>query len=114
MDIRLVDDVDLRHRWFGMSIEEQISNIGSEVNRAINWSNKGNEQKAQGFCKKAKELLQLSIEDPKNRHRVGELFNCICELEDRFLGDNLYETKDETLRKYYDAFIYNLHTGTVL
>lgn len=79
--------------------------VGGEVNRAINWANKGNTKRAENFCKKAKELLQLSIEDPKNRGRIGELFNCICELEDRFLGDNYYGTTDEMLRKYYDAFI---------
>lgn len=107
MDIRLIDDIDLRRKWFQMSIEEQISNIGGEVNRAINWSNKGNDQRAHSFCNKAKELLQLSIEDPKNRGRISELFNGICELEDRFLGDNTYQTTDDVLKKYYDAFISN-------
>lgn len=106
MDIRLIDDVELRKKWFEMSIEEQISNVGGEVNRAINWANKGNTKRACNFCKKAKELLQLSIEDPKNRGRIGELYNCICELEDRFLGDDYYGTTDEMLRKYYDAFIH--------
>ena len=107
MDIRLIDDVELRKKWFKMSVQEQISNIGGEVNRAINWSNKGNTQRAKSFCNKAIEFVQLSMEDPKNRHRRREVYNCICELEDRFLGDNVFRTTDETLRKYYDAFIYN-------
>ena len=105
MDTTLLDDVELRRKWYSMNIETQISNIGSEVNRAIKWEQKGNKERARSFCDKAKELLQISIEDPKNRGRVGELYNCICELDDRFWGENKYNTTDETLRKYYDAFL---------
>ena len=108
MDTPLLDDVKLREKWYSMSVEEQISNIGGEVNRAINWEKKGNIDRARNFCNKAKELLQISIEDPKNRHRIGEFFNGICELDDRFFGDNKYNTTDEMLRKYYDAFITRL------
>lgn len=105
MDTTLLDDVNLRKKWYNMRIEDQISNIGSEVHRAIKWDNQGNHERACNFCNKAKELLQLSMEDPKNRHRRGELFNAICELDDRFLGDNSFHTSDEVLIRYYDAFI---------
>ena len=98
-------DKDLRTTWFEMPVGMQISNVGSEVSRAINWKNRGNEKRKVGFCNKAIEFLQLSIEDPKNIHRIGELSFCIEELKDYFLGDNLYNTTDEMLRKYYDAFI---------
>ena len=98
-------DRELIDRWFAMPIEEQISNIGSEVNRAINWKNKGNEKRKIGFCQKAIEFLQLSLVDPKNIHRRGELSFCIVELQDYFWGDNIYSTTDEMLHKYYDAFI---------
>ena len=105
MGIRLIDDVDLRKKWFSMSVEEQISNIGGEVHRAISWRSKGNAVRAENFSKKAKEMLQLSIEDPKNRHRIGEFYNGICELDDYFSGENIYGTTDEILKKYYDAFL---------
>ena len=105
MDTTLLDDTDLRKKWYQMSVEKQIGNIGSEVNRAIQWQNKGNTDRARNFCNKAKELLQLSMEDPKNRHRRGEFFNGIVELEDRFFGENQYNTTDEMLKKYYDAFL---------
>ena len=98
-------DKDLRTTWFEMPVGMQISNVGSEVSRAISWKNRGNEKRKVGFCNKAIEFLQLSIEDPKNIHRIGELSFCIEELKDYFLGDNLYNTTDEMLRKYYDAFI---------
>ena len=96
-------DKDLRATWFEMPVSMQISNIGSEVARAIRWKNKGNEKRKIGFCEKAIEFL--SIEDPKSRHRIGEFSFCIEELKDYFLGDNVYNTTDELLHKYYDAFI---------
>ncbi|MBQ2641607.1 MAG: hypothetical protein IJG15_06395 [Lachnospiraceae bacterium] len=98
-------DKDISITWFEMPVSMQISNIGSEVSRAISWKKKGNEKRMIGFCNKAIEFLKLSIEDPKNKHRIGEFSFCIEELEDYFIGDNIYGTTDEMLHKYYDAFI---------
>ena len=98
--------MDPRVRWFEMPVTRQISNIGSEVARAIRWKNKGDYQKARNFCNKAIEFWLLTEEDPKNRHRVGEFNNAVGELRDFFLGDNIYQTTDEMLTRYYDAFLY--------
>lgn len=91
--------------WFNMSVGDQIANIGSEVNRAINWKNKGNRSREINFCNKAIEFLELIKSDPKNKYRLNELDGCIEELRDYFLGENVYNTTDEMLRKYYDSFI---------
>lgn len=99
-------DNGLRETWFNMSVEKQISNIGSEVNRAIQWKNKGNDKRKEGFCAKAIEFLSLSLQDPKNAKRKTELSFCIEELIDYFYGCNIYNTTDEILMKYYDAFLY--------
>ena len=98
--------MDPRVRWFEMPVTKQISNIGSEVARAIRWKNKGDYQKARNFCNKAIEFWLLTEEDPKNRHRVGEFNNAVEELRDFFLGDNIYQTTDEMLTRYYNAFLY--------
>lgn len=98
-------DTGLKEKWFAMPIERQISNIGSEVNRAIKWKNSGNIKRQEGFCRKAIEFLRLSLEDPKNAHRKDELTSCIEELADYFLGENVYNTTDAVLIKYYDAFL---------
>ena len=45
-------------------------------------------------------------QDPKNKHRIGEIDACIEELKDFFLGSNEYNTTEETLIRYYDAFLY--------
>ncbi len=98
--------MDSRLKWFEMPVTKQISNIGSEVARAIRWKKKGDDQKARNFCNKAIEFWLLTEEDPKNRHRNGE-FNCaVEELRDYFLGQNTYQTTEEMLTKYYDAFLY--------
>ena len=98
--------MDPKMRWFAMPVTEQISNIGSEVARALRYKKKGDDQKARNFANKAIEFWLLSEEDPKNRHRLTE-FNCtVEELRDYFLGENIYQTTEEMLTRYYDAFLY--------
>jgi len=98
--------VDPKMRWFAMPVTEQISNIGSEVARALRYKKKGDFQKARNFANKAIEFWLLSEEDPKNKHRLGE-FNCaVEELRDYFLGENIYQTTETMLTRYYDAFLY--------
>lgn len=96
-------DTDIR--WFDMPVWMQISNIGSEVARAIRWKKKGDMQKAENFCNKAIDFWRLSIKDPKNKYRTDEFECAIDELKDYFLGDNNYQTTDEVLTRYYDAFL---------
>lgn len=91
--------------WYEMPVTVQISNIGSEVGRAIRWKQKNNAERMVMFCEKAIEFLQLSISDPKNEHRIHEFEFCIEELEDYFMGENIYKTTEEMLTKYYDAFL---------
>ena len=54
-------------------VTKQISNIGSEVARAIRWKKKGDDQKTRNFCNKAIEFWLLTEEDPRNRHRTVPL-----------------------------------------
>ena len=95
-------------RWFNMPVGMQISNIGSEVERAIKWKKRGDLQKAENFCKKAIEFWRLSEADPKNKHRCGEFECAIEELQDYFLGDNIYQTNDRILERYYNSFLNRL------
>ena len=57
--------MDPKMRWFSMPVTEQISNIGSEVARALRYKKKGDFQKARNFANKAIEFWLLSEEDPK-------------------------------------------------
>ena len=93
---------------FKMSFEMQISNVGSEVHRAIRRRNKGDEKGKIEFCKKSIEFLEIMKEDPKNEKRKDELDFRIKELEDYFLGNNSLNTTDDKLIEYYDAYIYDI------
>lgn len=92
-------------RWFEMPVWMQISNIGSEVSRAVRWKKKGDNQKAANFCNKAIEFWRIVERDPKNKHRKIEFDCAIEELQDYFLGSNEYNTTEEVLSRYYDAFL---------
>lgn len=97
--------MDKAMTWFRMPIGVQISNVGSEVHRALAWKKRGNRQREIAFCKKAIEFLTIMKEDPKNKYRSGEINCCIEELEDFFIGNNEYHTTEQTLLRYYDAFL---------
>lgn len=97
--------MDKNVSWYSMPIGVQISNVGSEVHRAIQWKKKGDVQKMIGFCRKAIGFLEVMKTDPKNQHRKGELDGCIEELQDHFMGEDRYGTSEEQMIRYYDAFI---------
>lgn len=93
---------------FKMSFEMQISNVGSEVHRAIRRKNRGDEKGKIEFCNVAIKFLKMMKEDPKNKQRQEELDFRIDELEDYFLGDNRFNTTDDKLIEYYDAYLDDL------
>ena len=97
--------MDTNVKWFRMPIGVQLSNVGSEVNRAIRWKNRNDKQKAAIFCKKAIEYLGIIRSDPKNIHRKEELNEAINELQDYFMGENIYQATEEVLMRYYDSFL---------
>jgi len=60
-------------RWRNLSLIEQLANIGSEVERALNWRAKGNLNYSQRALERALELISLTIEDPRHRRRLKEI-----------------------------------------
>lgn len=99
------NDPEVIRKWQEMPIGLQISNIGSEVLRADRWKKRGSEKNMLSFYNAAIDFLRLSIKDPKNKARIGELNLCIDELADYFIGDNRWGTTSEILEKYYNAFL---------
>ena len=98
-------------KWFKMEVGMQLANVGGEINRAIRWKSRGDDKKATNFYDKAMEFLDLTMQDPKNRHRLGELKEVRYELEDFFYGGNTYQNTGESIMKYYDAFLRPPYTG---
>lgn len=103
--VKITRDPEVIKKWNSMTIQEQISNIGSEVLRADKWKQKGNKERMRSYYDAAISFLCLSIRDPKNAAGKNELNLCIEELADYFIGENRWETTSETLKKYYNAFL---------
>ena len=77
-------------RWFEMPFLEQMANIGSEIERAINWKNKNNKFYSQQAFERGLELLDLTISDSKNIKKLKELTRTREILVDYFAFNNDY------------------------
>lgn len=85
---------------------EQLANVGSEVERALNWLNKNNPEYSRLAFLRALELLGLTIADPQNRHRLKEMTRLREALLDFFLGDNEFRSTEKSWRSYFYSFAY--------
>jgi hypothetical protein len=93
-------NLTLEH-WSEFSFDEQMGNIGSEVGRIIIWRKKEDPKYSKMAFEKRLELLQLTIEDPKNKARLKKLNNLEKILKDYFYGNDKHGYTDETLDKYF-------------
>jgi hypothetical protein len=91
-------------RWKEMSLLEQMSNIGSEVDRALTWKAKNNVEYCQKAFERALELLDLSLESTSEFPRLKELARTREGLVDYFWGDNEYRTTENQWRRYFLYF----------
>ncbi len=91
-------------RWQQMSLMEQMANIGSEVDRALNWKVKNNSTYCQKAVDRALELLDLSLESTQEFPRLKELARTREALVDYFCGTNQYQSSESLLRKYFLYF----------
>ncbi len=91
-------------RWQTLSLVEQLANVGSEVERALAWAEKGNSGISERALGRALELLALTIEDRRHRRRLKELTRLREVLLDSFLGDNEYGSTPAAWRRYFGAF----------
>ena len=93
-------------RWFTFSLAEQLANVGSEVERAARWRQRGEREHFEKALDRMLELLDLTIADPRwqRSRRLKELVRLREVLCDFFCGDNVYGTKLEDLQKYFLYF----------
>lgn len=91
-------------RWFEFSLVEQLANIGSDIERTIQWKRKGEPELSRQAFERALELLYLTVEDPKNRKWLKEILRTREALIDHFVYDNEYQTTDEIWQKYFFDF----------
>lgn len=91
-------------RWRELSFFEQMANVGSEVERAIKWKNKGNAEYSRLAFERALELLDLTIDNEMNKSHLKELLRVRETLADYFVFDNIYESTDKSWQNYFYAF----------
>ena len=93
-------------RWQTFSLMEQLANIGSEVERALNWLNKNNPEYSRLAFARALELLDLTIADPRHRRRLKEMTRLREVLLDFFFGRNEFRSTEKSWRNYFFSFAY--------
>lgn len=86
------------------SFEEQMANVGADVDQAFNWRKKGNEPYARNAYLRALDLIDFTIADPKNKDRAREAMEVRERLVDTFDGPNLSGSTQETWREYFEPF----------
>jgi len=93
-------------RWQQMPFLEQMANIASEVERALNWKAKGNIVYCQKASERALELVDLTLENATTFSRRKELSRVREALADYFWGDNQFFSSEKSWRKYFFYFSY--------
>lgn len=89
-------------RWFKMSLNEQLGNVGSEVGRAAKWHKVGNQKRQDRALERAFDLLDLTITDKRwQGARSKELCRAREVLVDTFYGSREYHDTPENLEKYF-------------
>jgi hypothetical protein len=93
-------------RWKQLPFLEQMANIGSEVERALNWKAKQNFDYSQKAFERALELIDLTLDNVTGRARLKELARLREVIVDFFYGSNQFQSTEISWRKYFLPFNY--------
>jgi hypothetical protein len=93
-------------RWKGLTLAEQMANIGSEVSRALSWRGKGNSEYCHKAAARALELLDLSLDCAGSYSQLKELARLREAIVDFFYGTNEFSSSELLWRRYFDHFNY--------
>lgn len=91
-------------RWQSFSLLEQLANVGSEIERTLNWAAKNNPDYSRMAFERGLELLGLTIADPRHRHRLKELTRLREVLLDYFVGENQFGSAESSWRSYFHPY----------
>ena len=91
-------------RWERLTFFEQMANIGSEVERSLNWRAKQQPSLAQRAFERALELLDLTLAGAATPARLRELARVREAMADYFAGHNQFASSDASWRRYFSPF----------
>lgn len=103
---KIVHKTALSDRWLTLSLIEQLANVGTDIERTIQWKKRGDLEASRQAFERALELLDHTITDPKNRKRLKEIVRAREMLVDYFVYDNEYRSTAESWQSYFYAFNY--------
>ena len=97
--------------WKKLSFIERMANIGSEVERTLNWQVKNNPKLSQKAFFRALELFDLTLmllaqEKTYTLSRLTEVARAKELFADHVYGDNQYSCTRESWQKYFKPFNY--------
>lgn len=93
-------------RWRELPFVEQMANIGSEVERALNWRAKKNAAYSERAFERALELIDLTLAAYSDFPRLKELARTREALVDYFFGTNEWGSTEASWKKYFLAFTF--------
>ncbi len=92
-------------RWFNLSLANQLGNVGSEYERALNWKGRGDKDRFEQAFARLLELLDLTIVDPRwKNHRLKELTRLREVICDELFNETHEFNHPTDLREYFLYF----------
>ena len=85
-------------RWGKLTFLEQMANIGSEVERALNWRMKDNADYSLKAFERSLELIDLTLGNPVKAAHLKEIARLREALVDYFLGTNEFKSSEASWR----------------
>ncbi len=93
-------------RWKDLPLVEQMAHIGGEVERALSWREKGNEEYSRKAFERALELIDLTLAHVERFSRLKEIARLREALVDYFCGANEFKSTPSLWRGYFSPFVY--------
>lgn len=98
-------------RWQQLAFVEQMAHVGSEVERALNWRAKQDEEYSSAAFERALELLDLTLDAHTSGPRLKEVARVREALVDYFAGNNEYGSSEQSWKNYFLAFAFAARRG---
>lgn len=95
-----------KSRWSKFSLPEQLAHIGSEVNRAIYWKEKGEKKTAERAAERVLDLIDLTIDDSRWCGRLKEIVRLREIFCDYFFDYSNYKISPRVLKNYFLPFAF--------
>ena len=89
-----------QHRWQNLTFYQQLGNVASELSRAIKFKDHDDIEHMNSSLWRLLELLELTIDDRKNKSRLRELCRFREVLCDWYCQTRLYDVDPESLKNY--------------